>query len=88
MAIAIRRPTNDRSVWKPNRAVLRHGAPATVVVQVFIANHIGRDVARRLRTIFTAVAVRTEAIEVVAIVAKALDVGVQLVDTGKRAGLP
>ena len=45
VAVAIGRPADDSCVWKPNRAVLGHLAPASVFVEIFIPNHIGRDIA-------------------------------------------
>src|SRR5260370_2819 len=88
VAIAIRRPTDDGGVGEPNGAVLGHRGPATVVVEIFIANHIGRDVARGLRAVFAAVAVTRPTVEVVIVIAESLNVGVELVGTGKRAGFP
>src|SRR6266852_6148244 len=75
-------------MWKPNGAIISRGAPATVVVEVFIANHIRRDVARGMRAIFAAIAVTSPAVEIVIVIAEALNVGVELVDPGKRAGFP
>ncbi|PYU39418.1 MAG: hypothetical protein DMG53_24570 [Acidobacteria bacterium] len=86
VAVAIRRPTDNDGVGEPNGAVLGHRAPASVVVEVFVANHIGRDVARGLRAIFAAVAVTAPVVEVVIVIAESLNVGIKLVGAGKRAG--
>src|SRR5438270_9627810 len=88
VAVAIRRPTDDGGVGEPNGAVLGHRAPASVVVEVFITNDIGRNIARGLRAIFAAVAVTAPMIEVVIVIAESLNVGVELVGPGKRAGFP
>src|SRR6266404_3332595 len=86
VAVAIRRPADDSRVWKPNRAVLGHLAPAAVFVEIFIANHIGRDIAGGFRVILAAVTVPAPVVKVVIVIAEALNVGVELVDSGKRAG--
>ena len=86
MTIAIRRPTDDGGVGEPNGAVLGHRAPASVVVEVFVSDDIGRNIARGLRAIFAAVAVTAPVVEVVGVIAESLNVGVELVDPGKRAG--
>ncbi len=87
VAIAVRRPTNDGGVWKPNRAVFGHLAPTAVVIEVFVADDIGRDVARGLRAILAAVAITAPVVEVV-VIAETLNVGVELIGAGKRAGFP
>src|SRR6266478_3980216 len=85
-AVAIGRPADDSRVWKPNRAVLGHLAPASVFVEIFIANYIGRDIAGGFRVILAAVTVTAPVVEVVIVIAESLNVGVELVDSGKRAG--
>src|SRR5258707_4666914 len=79
VAIAIRRPTDDGGMGEPNGAVLGHRAPATVVVEVFVTNNIGRNVARGLRAIFAAVAVTAPVVEGVAGIARSLNVRGQVV---------
>src|SRR6266436_2491736 len=86
VAVAIGRPADDSRVWKPNRAVLGHLAPASVFVEIFIANHVGRDIAGGFRVILAAVTVTAPVVEVVIVIAESLNVGVELVDSGKRAG--
>src|SRR6266478_2537974 len=88
VAVAIGRPADDSRVRKPNRAVLGHPAPASVFVEIFIANYIGRDIAGGFRVILAAVTVTAPVVEVVIVIAEALNVGVELVDSGKRAGFP
>jgi hypothetical protein len=46
MAIAIRSPIRGNSIRNPDMAILSIVAPRTVVVEIFIANHIRRDVLR------------------------------------------
>jgi len=41
-----------------------------------------------LRAIFAAIAVTRPAVEIVIVIAEALNVGVEFVDPGKRAGFP
>src|SRR5208283_2141555 len=38
MAVAIGGPVHDRNVGEPHRAIVRVGAPATVVVEIFVAD--------------------------------------------------
>src|SRR2546429_3175476 len=85
MAVAIGSPAHDSGVGKPNSAIFGNGAPAAVFVEVFVTNHIGRNIAGGLRVIFAAVAVTAPVVEVVVIVAETLNVGVELVNSGESA---
>src|SRR6266568_896857 len=85
VAVAIRSPSNHGSVREPDVAVLGHGPPATVIIEILVADHVARDVARRDRAIFAAVAVAAPVIEIVFIAAKALHVGVKLFNPDERA---
>jgi hypothetical protein len=40
VAIAIGRPADDRGVWEPDRAVVRRRAPATIFIEVFVADDV------------------------------------------------
>ncbi|PYT47146.1 MAG: hypothetical protein DMG47_02490 [Acidobacteria bacterium] len=88
MPVAIRSPTDNSGVWKPNVAIFGNGAPASVLIEVFVTNDIGRNIARGLRVIFAPVTVTAPAVEVVAVVTETLNVGIELVGTGKRASFP
>ena len=88
MAVAIGSPAHDGGVRKPNGAIFGNGAPAAVLVEIFVTNHIRRDVAGRLRVIFAAVAVTAPAVEVIVVIAETLNVGVELVDPGERPSFP
>ena len=88
VAVAVRSPSNYGSVREPDVAILGHGPPATVIIEILVADHVSRDVARRDGALFAAVAVAAPVIEIVFIAAKALHVGVKLFIPEERAGLP
>src|SRR6266567_4416184 len=88
VAVAVRSPSNYGSVREPDVAILGHGPPATVIIEILVADHVSRDVARRDGALFAAVAVAAPVIEIVFIAAKALHVGVKLFSPEERAGLP
>ena len=46
MAVTIRSPANDGGAREPHVAVFRHGTPATVFIEVFVADYIIGDVSR------------------------------------------
>ncbi len=56
MSIAIRRPIRSDSVRNPDVPVLSIVVPPTVFVEVFVADHIRRNIPRRLESVFTPVA--------------------------------
>ena len=70
----------------PDAAIFRLGAPGTIVVQVFIADNVRRDVTRRLRVIITAIAAVTPIIEVIT-VARVVDIRIELIGSGEGAAL-
>src|SRR5262249_47178852 len=65
MAIAIRRPIRRDPVWEPDRTIFRNYAPDAVFIQVFIANHLARDIARGGRFILALVTRQAPVIPVV-----------------------
>src|SRR5215831_17177834 len=80
VAVAIRSPAHNNGVREPHVAVFRHGAPATVFVEIFVTDYVIRNVAHGSRMLFPAVAVVAPVIEIVLITETALNVGVQLVE--------
>ena len=55
MAVAIRRPANRDAVGNPDRAIIRIGLPVAIAIEIVVAVHVARNVARRRRTIFALV---------------------------------
>src|SRR2546425_4752501 len=87
MSIPIRRPISSDPGRKPDRAIVRDVAPLPVVVEVFVARHLGRHVVGRLETILAAVPLEAPVVEIV--VGRNLgDVVTQLVSTVKASFLP
>src|SRR5208283_4803643 len=84
VAVAIGGPANNRRMRKPNGAVVGNGAPATVLVQIFVADDIVGDVAAGNGVIFVEIALIAPAIEIIRI-GKTLDVRIKSVRTGKEA---
>src|SRR5258708_37802657 len=62
VAVAIRRPSNYGNVREPDRAVFRNLAPATVIGEVFIADHGSGNVAARHRMFFAIIALAAHTI--------------------------
>src|SRR5690242_16005430 len=87
MAVAIWSPANNSGMRKPNGAVFRDGAPAAVIVKVFVTDHVRGDVTGRSGMVGVTIAVGAPAVKVIVVIAEALDIGVELIGTGKRAGL-
>ena len=85
MAVAIRRPANDDRVREPNGSIFRNGAPAAIFIEIFIADHVIRNVARRSGTVGAAIAVEAPLIKIVRILKPLLDVGVQLIGSVEHA---
>jgi hypothetical protein len=46
MAIAIRSPIRGNSIRNPDMAILSIVAPGAMIVEIFVANHIRRDILR------------------------------------------
>src|SRR2546429_84428 len=55
-AVAVRRPSHDRGPGRPDGTVVGRVAPLTVLVQVLVADGLGRHIARRARVVRAAVA--------------------------------
>ena len=71
VAVAVRRPVAADMRRHPDVAVVRHRAPGALVVQVFVADQVGRHVARRTRLLDAAVARGRPAVEFVVQVGRA-----------------
>ncbi len=87
VAVAIGSPAGDTRTREPDRAIPLHGAPATVIIQVFVTNGLRGDIARGFRVIFATVATRTPMIEIILISIVALDATIQLIGASKGADL-
>src|SRR5258708_1754322 len=85
VAVTIGSPADHGGVRQPNGAVFGNGAPAAVVVEVFVADNVARDVAGRSGMVFAAITVATPVVKIVIVNADPLDVGVELVGPSKRA---
>jgi hypothetical protein len=79
MSVVIRRPVRLLNARIPNVAVLWRIAPVSVVVQIFIPNHILRNILSGPRMFPTTVAVRAPGIKLVVIGVEILYVRVQLI---------
>src|SRR5262249_54235367 len=86
VAVAVRRPSGDRGVREPHRAVFGNRPPAAVFIEILVAHHVVRHVAGRLRALPPRIAVAAPAVEIV-VARIAFDVGAQLVGAFKRRGL-
>src|SRR6266478_5110591 len=84
VAVAIRRPSNHGNVREPDRAVFRNLAPAAVIVEVFIADHVIGNVAARDCVFFAVIALAAPAIEIVVTI-RALHVCIQRISSGENA---
>src|SRR5579859_1512161 len=84
VAVAIGRPVNNGNVREPDRAVFRHLAPAAVVVEVFVADHVIGNVAARHRVLFAVIALATPAIEIV-VALQIFYVRIQRIGAGENA---
>jgi hypothetical protein len=72
MSDVIRRPPRLQSAWIPNVAVLGRVGPCALIIKVFTADHIARNIVRRLRS-FPAIVARTAPrIEIVEVRGKGL----------------
>src|SRR6516162_9194915 len=69
---------------KPHRAILRHGAPAPVIVEILITDYVFRDIAFGDGVVFAKVALVTPRIEIV-FTGNRLDVGIERIRTGEEA---
>src|SRR5580692_4238664 len=83
MAVAIGSPPCS-DPRHPNLAVLRVGAPGAVVIQVFIADDIARNVSRRSRSIVVTVAVLAPTIKLI-VAACFENIGMEGIRAGKIA---
>jgi len=86
VAVAIRRPADDSRVWKPNRAVLGHLAPARRIRRDLHSQSHRKRHSGRIQSDPRGGHVTAPVVKVVIVIAEALNVGVELVDSGKRAG--
>ena len=85
VAVAIRSPADDGGAREPHVAVFRHGAPAAVFIEVFVADYIIGNVSRGSGMLFAAVAVVAPLIEVISIALNALNVRIQLIGAAEIA---
>ena len=65
VAVAERRPVGGNAIRRPDIAVLRVAPPGAVAVEVLVADHVARDIARGRRTVVDAVAIARPAIQFV-----------------------
>ena len=65
MAVAVRCPTGGHAIREPHASIGFIDAPITVRVEVFIADHVLRHIARRLRVFVATVAITGPAVEVI-----------------------
>ena len=86
VAVTIRCPTGNRGARKPNCAVLRHGVPTAIFVQIFIANNIVGNILWRRRTIPAPVAVTAPTVKIV-IAFVVLHIGAELICTAEGHGI-
>ena len=65
VAVPVRRPAAGHARRRPDVAIVRIGAPGAVGIEVFVADDVGRDVARRHRGVAAAVAFARPAVQIV-----------------------
>src|SRR5438445_12010948 len=87
VAVTIRCPTGNRGARKPNCAVLRHGAPTAIFIQIFVANNIVGNIFGSRRTIPATISLAGPAVKVV-VTLVILDIGAQLICTAEGHGIP
>jgi hypothetical protein len=63
----VRSPTDSYCSRHPNLAIFGIVAPLSVVVEIFVAHHLRRDISRRARPLVTMVPFLTPVVKVVAI---------------------
>jgi hypothetical protein len=83
VAIVIRRPVRHFNTRVPHMAVFRRIAPVSVVVQIFIPDHILRNILSRPRVFPSAVSIRAPRVKLVVIRAEVLHIGAQLIGSRK-----
>src|SRR5208282_4484215 len=66
VAEAIRRPSDGYCARPPARTVTGDIAPVAVVVQIFVAGHLARNIVRRIGLIFAFVALKRPVVEIIA----------------------
>src|SRR5207302_4517817 len=84
VAVAIGSPVHNCHVREPNGPILRHLAPTTVVVKVFVANHVIGNVAAGDGMLFAVVALAAPAIEIVVAVST-FHISVQRIGAGEKS---
>ena len=87
MAVTIRRPTGNCGARKPNCAVLGHGAPTAIFIQIFVANNIVGNIFGSRRTIPATISLARPAVKVV-VTLVILDIGTQLICSAEGDGIP
>jgi hypothetical protein len=75
MAVPIGSPASSHP-WHPHIAVIRIRTPGAIVIKVFIANDIARNVSRRPRCILAAVAVLAPIVKLIRALGS-VDVGIK-----------
>jgi hypothetical protein len=84
VAVVIRCPVRGFNAWVPHMSILRRIAPVSVVVQVFISDHILRDILSRPRMFKSAVSVGAPRVKLVVIRAQILHIRIQLICSRKH----
>jgi hypothetical protein len=84
MAIVIRRPVRDFNTWIPYVAIFRRIAPVSVVVQIFIPDHVLRNILSRPGMFPSAVTVGAPRVKLVVIRVEVLHVSAQLIRSRKN----
>ena len=87
MAITIGGPVGVNSRGHPHVSIFRIRAPGAVVVQVLVADDVGRDVTRRSRVIVVSLAFVAPVVKVIAITGL-VNIRLQVISSGESAALP
>ena len=56
MPVVIRSPTCLNSIRNPHMAIFSIFAPRSMIVEIFVADHVGRNILRRRKPLFTSIA--------------------------------
>jgi hypothetical protein len=65
MSVAIRSPIGRDAIWNPDVPILPIVAPRTVIVEIFVANHVRRNIPRRFKPVFTPVTFHSPFLKVI-----------------------
>jgi hypothetical protein len=87
MSIAIRSPIRGDSVRNPHMAILPILAPRTMIIEIFVADHVRRNIPRRFEPVFTPVAFHGPFLKVIGL-RKRLLVVAHLIRSGEGVLLP